>query len=118
MLFLAGLAIIPKELEEAATLDGANKFQQAIHIIIPQLKPTLILVFVISSAAAIKIFTELYIMIPGAPMSNKTLVYFLFKEAFEKFDFGYSSAVGIVLFIITLGFSYTNVRLMEKNWES
>ncbi len=114
MIFLAGIAVIPKELEEASRLDGANKFQQIYHIILPSLKPTLILVFVLSSTAAIKIFTELYIMIPGTPDSNKTLVYYLYKHAFEQFDFGFGSAVGIIIFLLTLGFSYTNIRLMEK----
>ncbi len=114
MIFLAGLAVVPRELEEASRLDGANKLQQVYHIIIPILKPTLILIFVLSSTAAIKIFTELYVMIPGTPASNKTLVYFLYKQAFERFDFGYGSAVGVVIFILTLGFSYANIKLMEK----
>lgn len=114
MIFLAGLAVIPREMEEASRLDGANKFQQVVHIIIPMLKPTLTLIFVLSSTAAIKIFTELYVMIPGTPDSNKTLVYFLYKQAFERFNFGYGSAVGIVVFILTLGFSYANIRLMER----
>ena len=98
MIFLAGLAAIPKELEEAAKLDGATRFQQIYHIIMPMLKPTLILIFVLSSTAAIKIFTELYIMIPGTPMANKTLVYYLFQQAFERFNFGYGSAIGVVIF--------------------
>lgn len=114
VIFLAGLAAVPKELEEASRLDGANKFQQVWHIIIPQLKPTLLFIFVVSSTAAIKVFTELYIMIPGAPIDNKTLVVFLYREAFERFDFGYGAAIGVVLFLITLGFSYTNIRLLER----
>ena len=114
MIFLAGLAVIPKELEEASKIDGANRFQRVVHIIIPMLKPTLILIFVLSSTAAIKIFTELYIMIPGTPDSNKTLVYFMYKQAFENFDFGYGSAAGVIIFILTLGFSYINIKLMEE----
>ena len=114
MIFLAGLAIIPKELEEASRLDGANKLQQIHHIIIPELKPTLLLIFVISSTNAIKIFTELYIMIPGTPASNKTLVYYLYKHAFERFDFGFDSAAGVIIFILTLGFSIINVKLLDK----
>ncbi len=114
MIFLAGLAVIPKELEEASRIDGANRFQRVYHVIIPMLKPTLILIFVLSSTAAIKIFTELYIMIPGTPDSNKTLVYFMYKQAFENFDFGYGSAVGVVIFILTMGFSYINIKLMEE----
>lgn len=111
MIFLAGLALVSRELEEAAELDGASRLQKVFHIILPQLKPSITLVFVISSASALKIFTELYIMIPGSPMANKTLVYYLFTEAFERFNFGYSSAAGVLLFILTLGFSYANVKI-------
>ncbi len=117
LIFLAGLALVSKELEEAAELDGATKFQRSWYILLPQLKPSIILVFVISSASALKIFTELYIMIPGSPMSNKTLVYYLFTEAFERFNFGYSSAAGVVLFVITLAFSYANVKLTAGKTE-
>ncbi len=114
MIFLAGLALIPKEVEEASLIDGATIFQQTFHILIPLLKPTLIFIFVISSTAAIKIFTEIYIMIPGAPMANKALVSFLYQQAFERFDLGYGSAVGVVLFLITLSFSYVNIKLIEQ----
>jgi putative chitobiose transport system permease protein len=114
MMFLAGLAVIPKEIEEAGRIDGANAYQHTAHILLPMLRPTLTLVFVISSTAAIKMFTELYIMIPGAPIANKTLVALLYRQAFERFDLGYGSAVGMVLFAATLAFSYVNVRLMER----
>ena len=53
-------------------------------------------------------------MIPGTPESNKTLVYFMYKQAFENFDFGYGSAVGVIIFILTMGFSYVNIKLMEE----
>jgi putative chitobiose transport system permease protein len=114
MLFLAGLAIIPREIEEASVLDGINYRQQVWHIILPMLKPTLLFILVVSSTSAIKIFTELYILIPGAPVANKSLVSFLYLQAFERFDFGYGSAIGMVLFVITLTFSYVNVRLLER----
>lgn len=113
MIFLAGLAVLPKEIEEAAEIDGAGYIGKVIYIIIPQLKYVISLVFVVSAASALKIFTELYVMIPGAPMDNKTIVYYLFSEAFERFDFGVSSAAGVILFLITLGFSVANIKLME-----
>lgn len=115
MIFLSGLALIPKEVEEAGRIDGAGLWDQTVHIVLPMLKPTLILVFVLSSTSAIRIFTELYIMIPGAPISNKTLVALLYRQAFERFDLGYGSAVGVVLFASTLVFSYLNIRLMERS---
>ncbi len=114
MIFLAGLALIPKEIEEASLLDGISYRQQVWHIILPMLKPTLIFMLVVSSISAIKIFTELYILIPGAPMSNKALVSFLYFQAFERFDLGYGSAIGVVLFAVTLTLSYTNIRLLER----
>ena len=114
MIFLAGLALIPKEIEEASVLDGITYRQQVWHIILPMLKPTLLFMLVVSTTSAIKIFTEQYILIPGAPMSNKALVSFLYFHAFERFDFGYGSAIGVVLFIITMSLSYTNIRLLER----
>jgi len=114
MLFLAGLAVIPKEQEEASILDGANRFQQVFYIIMPMLKPTLVLVFVTSATSAIKIFTEIYTILPGAPMNNKGLVSYMYQQAFERFDFGLGSAAGTVLFLLTFAFSYVNIKMMEK----
>lgn len=114
MLFLAGLAVIPKEQEEASVLDGANRFQQIFYIIVPMLKPTLILVFVTSATAAIKMFTEIYTILPGAPMNNKALVSYLYQQSFERFDFGKGSAVGVILFLLTFVFSYINIKMMER----
>ena len=114
MLFLGGLALLPKEMEEAARLDGTTPFQQTVHIILPNLKPTILFMAVISASSAIKIFTEVYILIPGVPMSNKTLVALLFRQAFERFDFGYGSALAVVLFAVTFAFSYASIRLLEQ----
>lgn len=115
IIFFAGLMSISKDIEEAAILDGAGFFRRMFFITLPQLKPTLTLVFVLSGSAAIKLFTEIYILIPGAPLSHKTLVYYLYHQAFERFDLSYGSTIGIVVFIITLGFSYLNVKLIEKD---
>lgn len=114
MIILAGLALIPKEVEEAGILDGATPFRMVVHIILPSLKPTLLFILVVSSASAVKLFTELYVLIPGVPMDNKTLVAYLYRQSFERFDFGYGSAVAVLLFLLTAGLSYVNVRMMEE----
>lgn len=114
IIFFAGLMAVSREIEEAAILDGAGFFKRMFYIIIPQLKPTLTLVFVLSGTAAIKLFTELYILIPGAPLSHKTLVYYLYHQAFERFDLGYGSTIGIIVFLLTIGFSYLNIKLLER----
>ncbi len=114
IIFFAGLMTISKEIEEAAVLDGAGFFRRMFFIVVPQLRPTLTLVFVLSGTAAIKLFTELYILIPGAPLSHKTLVYYMYHQAFERFDLSYGSTIGIIIFLLTLGFSYINIKLLEK----
>jgi putative chitobiose transport system permease protein len=114
MIILAGLTLIPKEIEEAGVLDGATPFQQVMYIILPNLKPTLLFIFVVSSASAVKLFTELYVLIPGVPMSNKTLVAYLYRQSFERFDFGYGSAIAVIIFLLTAALSYANIRMMEK----
>ncbi len=114
MIILAGLALIPQEVEEAGVLDGATPFQQVIHILLPNLMPTLLFIVIVSSSSAIKMFTELYVLIPGVPMSNKTLVSYLYRLSFERFDFGYGSALAVIIFIVTSVFSYANFRMMER----
>ncbi|MGC8896737.1 MAG: carbohydrate ABC transporter permease [Bacteroidota bacterium] len=114
VIFLAGLMGIPKELEEASIIDGASWFQRTLHITVPLLKPSITLVFIISSISAIKVFTEIYIILPGAPIQNKTLVAYMYQTAFEHFDLGYASALGVVLFLFTLIFSYMNMKLLER----
>ncbi len=114
VIFLAGLALLPKEMEEASRLDGVSPMQNFLYIVLPNLRPTVLFVLVVSSASAIKLFTELYVLIPGAPIDNKTIVSYLYRQSFERFDFGYGSAIAVVLFALTFVFSYTHVRLMEE----
>ena len=114
MIFLAALSSIPKELEEAAQIDGANKIQIALKVIIPNIWNTVVFVFVISASSAIRLFSEMYVMIPGLPTDNKSLVYYLYTQSFEKFKLGYGSAIAFVVFLISLIFSFYNFKLLEK----
>jgi putative chitobiose transport system permease protein len=114
VIFLAGLAVLPCEVEEASLLDGAGPVRQAVYILIPLLRPTITFVFVISATAAIKLFTEIYILIPGQATANKTLVTYLYSQAFEQFDIGYGSTIAVVVFALTLTFSFMQIRLMER----
>jgi putative chitobiose transport system permease protein len=114
VIFLAGLLAIPHELEEAAAMDGAGPLRKNWHIIIPLLKPSMVLVFILSSISALKVFTEIYIMISGAPTSNKTLVVYLYEKAFGQLEMGYASAMAVVLFLATLVFSYANLRVLDR----
>jgi putative chitobiose transport system permease protein len=111
MIFLAGLIAVPRELEEAATIDGAGRGRVLWHVTMPALRPLITLVVVISSISALKVFDELYVTIRGAPISHQTAVPLIYDTAFERADYGYASAIGVVLFVVVLVFSLIQLHL-------
>lgn len=116
IIYLAGLQGIPADLYEAAELDGANWWKQVTKITIPMLMPFVLIVTIMSSIAAMKVFEEIYIMTGGGPLhSSETLVFYIYKEAFTRLNMGYASAAGVVLFLLTLVFSILNIKLMGKD---
>ncbi|KEZ52187.1 carbohydrate ABC transporter permease [Metabacillus indicus] len=115
VIYLAGLQAIPGDLYEAADIDGASKWKQIIHITIPLLMPSIMIVTIMSSISAMKVFEEIYVMTGGGPLnSTKTLVFYIYQEAFENLKMGYASAGGVILFLITLVFSILNIKFMNK----
>ena len=83
------------------------------HVTLPGIRPVLVLVAVISSISALKVFDEVFVTIQGAKDADKTAVWMVYNTAFENGDYGYASAIGIVLFVIILVFSLVNLRLMR-----
>jgi putative chitobiose transport system permease protein len=115
VIYLAGLQSISDDLYEAADIDGASKWKQIWHITIPLLMPSIMIVTIMSSISAMKVFEEIYVMTGGGPLnSSKTLVFYIYEEAFDKLQMGYASATGVILFIITLIFSVINIKFMSK----
>lgn len=116
VIYLAGLQSIPKHLYEAAEVEGVSKWRQTLFITIPLLKPSIAVVAVMSSIAAMKVFEEVYVMTQGGPLdATKTLVYFIYQSAFEEFEMGYAAAAGVVLFLLTLILSLLNLFLLRKD---
>lgn len=115
VIYLAGLQAIPDDLYEAARIDGASKWRQIIHITIPLLMPSIMIVTIMSSIAAMKVFEEIYVMTSGGPLnSSSTLVFYIYEQAFENLEMGFASAAGVILFLITLIFSVVNIVFMNK----
>ena len=109
VIYLAGLQGIPGELNEAASIDGCTKWQQFRHITFPLLKNTHIFIFVTCLINAFRSFDLVYTMTKGGPLnSTKTLVMYVYEQAFTKNYFGRASAGGVVLFLIL--FIFTVVR--------
>ena len=115
MIYLASLMSVPKELYEAAEIDGANEFQKHMTVSVPHLMPTIALVSTISAISALKVFVEIYVMTKGGPLdSTKTIVYYIYERAFENLDIGLASAACVVLLIVVMIFSIINILCFER----
>lgn len=116
VIYLAGLQSISADIWEAAEIDGASGFKKHILITFPLLAPSMAVVAVMSSMAAMKIFDEIFIMTSGGPYnSTRTVVFYLYQHAFENLNLGYASAVGVILFVILLVFAVINIKISERN---
>ena len=117
VIFLAGLQNIPEELYDAARIDGCSDFQKHRYVSLPGLRPQIVFVAVISSLAALKVFDEIYVLTNrtgGILDSGTTIVFYLWKQAFQLNHAGYASAIAISLLAITLVFSVVNVRVLDR----
>lgn len=115
IIYLASLTSVPKELLEAAEVDGANDWQKHLTVTIPHILPTIALVSTISSISALKVFVEIYVMTHGGPLnSTKTIVYYIYERAFENLDLGIASAASVILLILVMIFSLINIFAFER----
>lgn len=103
LILMAGLLDIPHDYYEAAGLDGASKWQQFWYITLPSLKRPLFFVVILEIVVSFQVFDLIYVMTGGGPVnSSYTLVYMLYDQGFGYGNFGYASAIGVVLFFITI----------------
>jgi len=114
VLFLAGLQTIPFSLYEAASMDGANEWQQFWNISLPQLRPILLFAVVINTIRTFQVFPEIFAMTRGGPLgSTTTIVYYLYEKGFHKFQMGQASAVAYLLFFIILALSLLQMKFFK-----
>lgn len=114
--FLAGLQNISTDLYEAASIDGATKWQQFKSISVPLVKPTTIYVLTISIYAGLSMFLESYMLWKGnnSPQNiGLTIVGYLYRQGIEKRAMGYACAVGLVLLIIVMIINIIQLALTE-----
>ncbi len=99
--FLAGLQSVPRDLYEAADIDGAGTLKKFRNVTIPMLKPVTAFVAITVFIGAAQIFEEPFILTQGGPgESTMSVAYFIYRAAFEREDFGYAAAAGFLLFIV------------------
>ena len=113
IIYLAGLQNIPQHLYEAAQIDGANRWQLFRNITWPLLTPTSFLILIMAVINSFQSFTEFHVMTQGGPIGSTTvIVYYLYQQAFQQFNMGYGSALAIVLFLIILGLTLIQNRML------
>ncbi|MGL4883598.1 MAG: carbohydrate ABC transporter permease [Waterburya sp.] len=115
VVFLAGLQIIPQSRYEAAELDGANGWAKFWYITIPGLKPTLIFAVLTTAIFTLRSFEQVYIITGGGPLnSTNVLVYYIYEQAFARFEFGYAAAAATILLMIAFVFVYIYLRIWQE----
>ncbi|MEO5566304.1 MAG: sugar ABC transporter permease [Luteimonas sp.] len=101
IIFLAGLQSIPEDLYEAARIDGATRWRQFVHVTLPMLGPTLLLVGILTLAGYFQLFAEPYVMTQGGPLqSTVSVLYLMYDEGFKWWNLGNASAVAFLLFVL------------------
>jgi multiple sugar transport system permease protein len=116
LLLLSGLHSVPADLEEAATIDGASRWQRLRYVILPLLRPTLALVLVYSVAGSVLAFDQFFIMTGGGPSdSTITAVYEIYRTSFVSFELGYGSALSALLMIVLVMISAAQMVLLRSS---
>lgn len=114
LLILAGLQNIPSYLYKAARLDGANAWQQFVHVTLPGLKTTIVISVVLQSIWALKVFDLIYVLTKGSPADSTVLLNYLsWRETFSNLDVGYGAAIANVLFLLMFMLALVYIRALR-----
>lgn len=115
LLFVGGLANIPKEVYEAASIDGAKGWRRFRDITLPLVSPTMLVASVTAIISALQIFDQPYVLTRGGPGdSTRTAVMVIFESAFQQLEFGRASAIGIVLTAVIIAITALQFRLSRR----
>lgn len=115
IVILAGLQTIPEELYESARIDGASGWSLFRHVTLPMLSPTLFFVSVVGTILAFQSFGQIHILTRGGPLDATTvIVYSIWQDAFQRFDYGVASVQAVALFLLVLGLTVVQFRFLER----
>jgi raffinose/stachyose/melibiose transport system permease protein len=115
IIYLAGLQGIPRELEEAALIDGASNARALRDVTIPLLGPTIRLSIFLSALGSLQFFDLIWVMTTGGPVNaSETMATYMYKFGFQRFALGYGAAVSLVIFAICLAFSISYQRFVMR----
>ncbi|WP_338608898.1 sugar ABC transporter permease [Pelagibacterium nitratireducens] len=115
VLFLAALQGVPRELYEAARVDGTPAFKQFTRITLPMISPTVLLTSIITIVGSLQVFAQIAVLTQGGPgMSTTVLVYYLYQQAFQFHKFGYGATLSILLFVVVAVLTFIQWQMRRK----
>ncbi len=115
ILLTAGLQVIPKDLYQAARVDGAGRLEIFRSIVLPLLKPVILVVLIFRTLDAFRVFDAIYVLTGGGPANTtETLSIYAYKVLFQTMQFGYGSTLAVVVFLCTGCISIFYIRLLSK----
>jgi multiple sugar transport system permease protein/N,N'-diacetylchitobiose transport system permease protein len=113
---LAGLTTIPQDLYEAARIDGYGRWGSFVHITLPLLRPVIVVVLVLRTIEAFKVFDIIYVMTGGGPANGtQSIAYYTYQRAFSDEYFGYGSALAYLIVLFILGFAIVYIRMLRSD---
>jgi len=111
IILLAALQAIPRDLYEAARVDGAGTVARLRHVTLPMLTPTLVMVGILTVSGYFQLFAEPYVMTQGGPLrSTVSALYFMYEEGFRWWNLGNASAVAFMLFVVIFAATWVLTR--------
>ncbi|WP_425589769.1 carbohydrate ABC transporter permease [Fictibacillus fluitans] len=118
MMFQAALDGVPKEIHEAAMVDGAGRWQRLWRITIPSIKNTISTNLVVITLGTLGVFSLIYTMTGGGPAnSTSTMPVFMYKQAFVNYQLGYGTAISLILLLIGITFSLLYIKFLKTDQE-
>jgi multiple sugar transport system permease protein len=115
LIYLAGLRTIPRELYDAARIDGGGPLALTRYVTLPLLSPTTYFLLVVGTIMSLQLFTPTYILTEGGPRnSTLTLPLYIYRNAFEFQKFGYAAALSVVLILLTLILTLIQVTVARR----
>jgi ABC-type sugar transport system permease subunit len=116
VLFLAALQEIPREIQEAAEIDGASGIQSFWYVSVPILRPTISMIVTLQLIATMRIFSQVYMMTNGGPAgSSVSVIHYIYTTAIVRFRLGYAAAVSLMLFVVILIVTLIQQRLIRES---
>jgi multiple sugar transport system permease protein len=115
IIYLAALQSMPKEIMEAGAIDGADEWHIFWKITMPLISPTIVFTLVMLIIGGFNVFTSVYLITNGGPMQQtEVLLSYMYHQAFDFLDFGYGSAISVILAVLLIIMSYLQMKYLRK----